>query len=545
MKKVLTVFTIAAALFTAISCQKEGQTDTASAKHELSLTAQVAGRELPVINTYDLKGGQERTIDILTSLKEQGNFDIKITYGTDESLVAAFNTVNSTSYTMLPSTAYSFNPEKVEFAKYNKYAPFSVLTITAPELEESASFLLPVTITKVETADEYTVNPEAAAVYFIVNVEAFDPNGSGTKEAPYKLKTAEDLVAIEDKLVEGTEIFFTMENDIDMAAVTTWNPINLDAAYKFNFDGKGHKISNFKCEGKNNASFIGVLNGTVKNVTFENASVVSTSATTAVLAAYASKGDGTATINNVKILNSTVGIPAAAGKTTNFVGILCAEVETADINGVYIENCGITGEGKPRFFGYIGGINDAEMESFSIRNVWVKGGSVSVNQEGGGIFGRIEGLTDGKNVVIENCGVSCELYDDNQALGGILGRIDNCESDITVANCVVWSPKILNQTTPATGKRSAGIVVGTAEGKKMTLKNCLYRSDIEFADNNYADVTVKESENVISGAVAGANGNYCPWHGKATTATTASAAAKALGWDESIWDLSGDEPKLK
>ena len=540
MKKVLTVFSIAAALFSAMSCQKEPAANE-GANHEITLTAQVAGRELPAINTYDLKGGQERTIDVFASLKEQGNFDIKITFGTDESLVEAFNSVNSTSYTLLPSTAYSFNPEKVEFAKYNKNTPISVLTITAPEVEENTSYLLPVTISKVETADKYTVNPEAAAVYFIVNVEALDPNGSGTKDAPYKLKTAADLVAIEDKLVEGTEVFFVMENDIDMTEVTEWTPINLDGVYKFNFDGKGHKISNFKCEGKSNASFFGVLNGTVKNVTFENAAVVATGTTTAILAAYASMGDGTATINNVKIYNSTVGIPAAAGKSTNFVGILCAEVETADINGVYIENCGVTGEGKPRFFGFIGGINDAEQESFSIRNVWVKGGSISINQEGGGIFGRIESLKDAKNVVIENCGVSCELIDDNQALGGIVGRIDACDNDIKVANCVVWSPSIIDE---GSSSRSSGIVVGIAQGTKMTLQNCVYRSDIKFSDVNYADKFVATTPDVVNGQIGDA-GDFSPYHGAPTTASTASAAAKALGWDETIWDLSGDEPKLK
>lgn len=541
MKKVLIVFSIAAALFSTMSCQTEKEPATPAANHELSLSAQSAGSTLPSLNTYDLKGGQQRTVDLLTTLKEQGSYDIKVTYGVDESLVAEFNTTNSTSYTLLPSTAYSIEPAQVQFEKYNKYSPFSVLTITAPELEVAASYLLPVVISKVETTDKYTVNPEAAAVFFVINVEATDPNGAGTLDRPYKLRTAADLVAIEDKLVEGTEIFFAMENDIDMTEVTEWTPINLDGLYKFNFDGKGHKISNFKCEGKSNASFFGILNGTVKNVTFENAAVVSTGTTTAILAAYASKGDGTATINNVKIYNSTVGIPAAAGKSTNFVGILCAEVETADINGVYIENCGVTGEGKPRFFGYIGGINDAEQESFSIRNVWVKGGSISINQEGGGIFGRIESLKDGKNVVIENCGVSCELIDDNQALGGIVGRIDACDNDIKVANCVVWSPSIIDE---GSNSRSSGIVVGIAQGTKMTLQNCVYRSDINFSDVNYAEKFVATTPDVVNGQIGDA-GDFSPYHGAPTTASTASAAAKALGWDETIWDLSSDEPKLK
>ena len=39
---------------------------------------------------------------------------------------------------------------------------------------------------------------------------------------------------------------------------------------------------------------------------------------------------------------------------------------------------------------------------------------------------------------------------------------------------------------------------------------------------------------------------YLPYHGKAAAATeTASAVAKRIGWDTTVWDLSGDKPVLK
>lgn len=541
MKKVLTVFTIAAALFTAMSCQKEGQNDTTSAKHELSLTAQVAGRELPVINTYDLKGGQERTVDIVTSLKEQGNYDIKITYGADESLVEAFNTVNSTSYTVLPSTAYSFNPEQVQFAKYNKYAPFSVLTITAPELEESASFLLPVTITKVETADEYTVNPESAAVYFIINVEATDPNGSGTEQAPYLLKTAEDLMAIESKLVEGTEVFFTMENDIDMTGVDNWVPINLDSPHglKINFNGKGHKISNFTCEGKTNPGFFGVLNGTIQNVTFDNARVAPTGKGSGVIAAYAGKGEGVkAHIKNVKVLNS---VNVSKQQMSAIVAGLSSD---CTIEQVYIENCSIKSEeGKPRYVAFFVGIDDKATAPTLIKNCYVKGGEIVGNQQVAGIFGRsINGVT------IENCGVSARLEANDAAAAGILGQGSSGDKQDKITGCVVWCPEILVTSTPDASlvKYSSATIVGAATGKNYVLNNCVYNPALSFTDGRYPDTKLPQTSADVNGTeVAGHNSNYGPWFGKPATATTASAAAKALGWDESIWDLSGDEPKLK
>ena len=46
-------------------------------------------------------------------------------------------------------------------------------------------------------------------------------------------------------------------------------------------------------------------------------------------------------------------------------------------------------------------------------------------------------------------------------------------------------------------------------------------------------------------AVAGANHNY-PYHGKAAEAgKTLSEVAKGLGWSASVWDFSGELPKLK
>ena len=39
---------------------------------------------------------------------------------------------------------------------------------------------------------------------------------------------------------------------------------------------------------------------------------------------------------------------------------------------------------------------------------------------------------------------------------------------------------------------------------------------------------------------------FSPYHGKAAPAgATISSLARTIGWDESVWDLSGDKPMLK
>lgn len=50
---------------------------------------------------------------------------------------------------------------------------------------------------------------------------------------------------------------------------------------------------------------------------------------------------------------------------------------------------------------------------------------------------------------------------------------------------------------------------------------------------------------VISESSVPADYIIFPYHGKAASGSNASAIAQGLGWDASIWDLSGAEPKLK
>jgi hypothetical protein len=48
----------------------------------------------------------------------------------------------------------------------------------------------------------------------------------GSEAFPYLLKSTDDLAAIRDKALPGTETWFRLENDIDMTGVTNWTPIN-------------------------------------------------------------------------------------------------------------------------------------------------------------------------------------------------------------------------------------------------------------------------------------------------------------------------------
>ena len=535
MKKYLLTILALAGVLAAVSCKKDGPETPKTPSVVMSLEASVGAEALQQTTTYDLQSGQQRTVTVKATVGEIGNYTLTVAFGADEKLVAAYNTANNKSYVALPATAYAFDPQTVTLDAYNKTTPASTLTLTAPEVEVETSYLLPLVIKSVDGAD-FTVDPQADKFYFVLNVKPEDKTGAGTKENPYRLRTTEDLLGMEEKMVTGNVIYFKLENDIDMTSVETWAPINKNNTndLQVNFDGNGYTIKNFKCTGTDQAGFFGVLNGTVENVTFEDAYIEPTGKRSGVIAGYCGKDPCKGIVRNVIIKNST------NNSKQQMSAMVAGDCNGAVIEKVYIENCSIKSEaGKPRFTAFILGIDDASKSPSVIRNCYVKGGEIDGNQQVAGICGRSE-----YGITIENCGVSAKLIGNDAAVAGILGQASSKELE-KVTGCVVWCTEIKATSDAADGKYASGIVIGSANvsGPK-TFSNCLYSPAIDFSDGRYPDNVKKDMDDVNETEFTGDPRKY--WHGKAAaTGTTAAAAAKSLGWDETIWDLSGTEPVLK
>ena len=180
--------------------------------------------------------------------------------------------------------------------------------------------------------------------------------GKGTEASPYLLKTAYDLEQMADALEEGKTIWFKMEDDIDMADVVRWMPLNFTPPYDMaiHFDGQGHKISHFKCEAGTYPSFFGVLNGTVKDVIFENAVINAENSKAGVVAGYLGTNLGTkeepqyisANLENVQVFHSTVtggdyagGIAGQIGAPGSFTSLHVKDVTvsstTERVGGIF------------------------------------------------------------------------------------------------------------------------------------------------------------------------------------------------------------------
>ena len=208
-------------------------------------------------------------------------------------------------------------------------------------------FKITYTVTKGTTyyigAREYNGNAIEGEVKLNVKLNGIDYElpagmiGKGTEAEPFVLKTAEHLAWFRDYVNEGhpsacAKIADDVE-EIDMSTVChkadiekqvtelSWTPIgNSDNMYQGTFDGNGKTISNLYINATSgDAGFFGFAgNGSIKNITFDNAKVNSTGNNTGILAGY----DGYCIIENIKTLEkcSVEGIENVGGIAGSTIG---------------------------------------------------------------------------------------------------------------------------------------------------------------------------------------------------------------------------------
>lgn len=124
---------------------------------------------------------------------------------------------------------------------------------------------------------------------------------------------------------------YRLANDIDFSSTNDFDPITADGLI---LNGAGFRILNFRTTGK--ALFTSLTNSEVKNIVFENASVVSAEFNTGLVAGKAINS----TLSNIKILNSRIeatgvvnGVGSFAGLTEGFTQILDSQVDNSTIIG--------------------------------------------------------------------------------------------------------------------------------------------------------------------------------------------------------------------
>ena len=404
--------------------------------------------------------------------------------------------------------------------------------------------------------------------------------GDGTASSPYLIASAVQLNNMhkEGVLKHQDRVYFRLIEDIDMndlPAGTAWVPLNWADPYDYcvDFDGGGHTIDHFTCsfdenQARNNGetaagvlsdnrpydkpAFFGLLYGECYDLSFTNAVITNTFGTpTGILAGYCGYSGKKATVWNVHVQGS-VSFTAASGVANNQT--TCVGGFAGRVDFAFIDSCSADVDVTSNKH-YVGGFFGIDWgEASTIRNCF-SSGSVRGDQRVGGFCG---GLIKNDTKIV-NCYSTCEPSA-LRCAGGIVGfaNLDKGSGNETnmpgnvIQGCIAWQPRIRTRTFDGdvSGNdyySSAAIVGFTATHNYLT--DCLRRSDLDFRDYS-GNMTLYDQPNagpdaalVVSNPNASVYKHYFPYHGKAFDGTL-SQAARSLGWDETVWDLSGSVPVL-
>lgn len=385
--------------------------------------------------------------------------------------------------------------------------------------------------------------------------------GNGTQGDPYLIANAKHLdnMHVDGILKAEERVYFRLIKDIDMQSYlqsNTWLPLNSLSPYDkiIDFDGDGHTIDHFSCSfdatglsdpahaANSKPSFFGLLYGSCYDVNFTNAVIETNNGTAGVLGGYIGYSAKKAVVYNVHV-QGTVTKTGGSGDTG--VGGLGGRIVYAYIDSSSADVIVSAGQN------YVGGLFGIDQGDASrVRNCW-SSGSVTGSQRVGGICGGI--LRPDTQII--NC-FSTSALTGTYAMGGIAGHcnLDQASSvsptttypDNVIRGCISGQTSIIvrNPSEGGSSHYSSGAIAGYT-ATHTTLENCLRRSTLTFQDYSSA-YTLYDQENASPSVplVTQGSGSYnFPYHGK-TYSGTISDAARQIGWDETVWDLSGSTPVL-
>jgi hypothetical protein len=548
--------------------------------------------------------GKDVNLNVKTRELTGGEANLTFTLKVDMEKVATYNAENQTEYVAMPTEAYTLNKAEIMVPRFNTGSTTVKVTVKAKGLEAGKIYILPVSIDSVKGGN-YKLDETAQTVYILLELLADDGSGDSgdsgntsggayefmqgvydeklepapaSKVPDLTIKTVDDMKSLKALIAGGESKYVVLGNDIDMSSVTDWKPLNEDgAAGAIEFNGNGYTIKNFKCTQGSYRSFFGIMNGRVYNVTFENPEVDGTAGSgthpCAIIAAYGGHRTGTTTyVYDVKVKGAK--LTGKAGGCGGIIGVAVnAMVKRCSFDGT-INNDGRRAGG---IVGYhnLDGTTGYGVQGFLRIEDCISSGSLTSGQNIGGILGQTQYQNlqhTAKASVVMNCISTMTLVGRNA--GGIVGgaayggtypdTFDDTGKSVRdmIVKCIAWNDKI-DATSTTNGNYSSGAVVGYCNIYQY-FYDCYRKSDMTFicpvaasADNSTTyeiepvdqpnsggdvktlyDGTQMDESSPLYGWKHG-----FPYHGKA--ATNASATAKTLGWDETVWDLSGAVPSLK
>ena len=266
----------------------------------------------------------------------------------------------------------------------------------------------------------------------------------GTEDAPYLIADKYQMKAMRELMPENKTTYFSIVSDIDLEN-EPWTPLNYESDFVrgLNLEGNGHTISNLRStNAQAYPSFVGVLNGSVKNLVFDGATISAGNNTAGVLAGYigSSGASISGSVSRVTVKNAEV-----TGSKTRLGGIAgYANLVTGTIDDCHVIDTKVVSSTE-RVGGLFGQVDQGiNITLCSVERVDVTG-SVNIGGLVGVGYGNFTDCTSSGSISSSNTTSNADI-----GLGGLVGyfengKISHCSSSVSI-----------NQTT--NGRDIGGLV---------------------------------------------------------------------------------------
>ena len=402
---------------------------------------------------------------------------LTLTIGSDPTKIAAYNRAHGTSFDAIPGDAFSLTKDQLILPRYNKVSSTTVLTLNSAAMpDDNTAHLLPLTITKIEGTSPTSLSQTDSTFFILFRRKALPASGfelgTGTEGEPYISRNRAELTCVPRALKSGQTTFFKMEADVDLNGYEDWIPANSASPYDMaiDFDGGGHKISNFFSNSESMPSFVGVLVGSIHDVTFENPVLDVNASRAGLLGAQAGTADGAkAEIKNVNVTGMKINVVG----TTEGVGGLVGQAYNTTFSKVKVGANIIDADDDHKVPSSIGGLVGV-VWSGCLFSECETSGALHANQRGGGLIGYIRDTAE--DIKVEKCSSSVEIVNESQNAGGLIG--------------LAYAPKLTVTDSHATGdvttlaSHYAGGLIGSMNGTS-TIQRCYATGNILCNGGNH------------------------------------------------------------
>lgn len=508
-----------------------------STSKELMLKHLVGLWEIDLLPQYDRQKLVRADLTINGGQKINGNFEIN---WSDNTIVYVDEGRSAILLSGIDYVMTAGEPVKLYFA--------------LPEGKYEGGFTFTATMTDgtiMDVTSPSTINIVRGQITKVKNdvIYRLFASGTGTENDPYVIKSANHWKNMVTKVNKDAKnyasAYYKLEADIDFK-----NEV-IDSIHVFKgvLDGDNHTLKNVKI-GDGSAShqaFFYLLNGTVKNLKFDNITVTGGNATGAASsAAVITAGNSSAafTIENCHVSNSTIiSGPQEGENGGSYAAGLVGRCNKAD---AIIRNCSVTNStikstwaNAGGVVGYVGnGLVDGILSSnntVTAENSSLAGGVVA--EMGGGTLINIVSKNNVCSVKTTSCGGVVGVSNDakiinvlsdgntvksmsNQnipCLGLILGTDGSTKTTLLANGLVlsglasyVFTPTI-NETDPSESKLYAGCIGIVMGYPAATIDNCFYnrnyrsKFDTDFTEAaqsanelNYYRMAIGQKRNIIT-----------------------------------------------